>query len=96
MIAVAVVKGTPDEGQDGAVRHLRLTHPSLDSWIDVRVLALNGPWLTVADLAGEPDVGLGSTPTEALRRALCALPDILCADLVTDAERQLSEPRPVS
>lgn len=52
------------------MRHLRLQHPSLDFWIDVRVRQLNGRWLVVADLAGEPDMGIGNTPSEALWAAL--------------------------
>ena len=77
-------------GYDGAVRRLRLTHPALDFWIDVSVRQLNGRWLAVADLAGEPDVGLGNTPREALWGALSSFRLVLRADLLHDAEQQLS------
>ena len=72
------------------MRRLRLTHPALDFWIDVRVRQLNGRWLAVADLAGEPDVGLSFAPNEALWDALSSFRLVLRADLLDDAERQLS------
>lgn len=54
-------------------RHLRLTHPDLDFWVDVRLREWGGRWLAVADLAGEPDVGTGLDPREAIRAALASL-----------------------
>ena len=72
------------------MRRLRLTHPALDFWIDVRVRQLNGRWLAVADLAGEPDVGVGDTPSQALWDALSSFRLVLRADLLDDAEQQLS------
>jgi hypothetical protein len=58
---------------DARVTHLRLTHPDLDSWIDVRLRAFDGRWLAVADLADTPDIGVGETAEEALRDALASL-----------------------
>lgn len=47
------------------MQHLRLTHPALDFWIDVRLREFNGRWLAVADPAGTPEVGMGEAPAEA-------------------------------
>lgn len=52
------------------MNRLRLRHPDLDFWIDVRVRHVNGHWLAVADLADEPDIGVGDAPTEAMWAAL--------------------------
>lgn len=52
------------------MRRLRLTHPDLDFWIDVRLRELDGRWLAVADLADTPEMGMGDVPEEALRGAL--------------------------
>jgi len=51
------------------VTHLRLTHPDLDLWIDVRLREFDGRWLAVADLADEPDIGVGESAEQALRGA---------------------------
>ena len=34
-----------------AVIELRLTHPAIDFWVDVRLRRVGGAWLAVADLA---------------------------------------------
>jgi hypothetical protein len=52
------------------MRHLRLAHPELDFWVDVRVRCFDGRWLAVADLADQPDVGTGLSAQEAVLRAL--------------------------
>jgi hypothetical protein len=68
------------------VQHLRLTHPDLDFWIDVRVRKFDGRWLALADLADEPDLGTGTHPREALREALMALGPRLATELARRAE----------
>jgi hypothetical protein len=55
------------------VQKLRLTHPALDFWMDVRLREFDGRWLAVADLAGDSDVGGGDMPSEALWHALWSL-----------------------
>ena len=75
---------------DPVMRSRRLSHPALDFWIDVRVRQLNSRWLAVADLAGAPDLGVGNTPSEALWDALSSFRIMLRADLVADAQLQLS------
>jgi len=34
---------------------LRLTHPAIDYWVDVRLRRVGGAWLAVADLASTPE-----------------------------------------
>jgi hypothetical protein len=55
------------------VQKVRLTHPELGFWVDVRLRECDGRWLAVADLADEPDIGLGASAAEAVRGALDAL-----------------------
>ncbi len=66
-------------------RHLRLTHPKLDFWVDVRLREFGGRWLAVADLADTPKVGSGVTPAEALRDALAVFGTELRDELVAGA-----------
>lgn len=70
------------------MRELRLTHPDLDFWVDVRLREWIGRWLAVADLADEPDVGTGDDPQTAIRGALAALGEPyaseMAAELATD------------
>ena len=73
------------------MQHLRLTHPELDFWVDVRLREWDGKWLAVADLADEPDVGTGMEPREALRGVLSALGPRVAADLAESAHIE-SEP----
>lgn len=81
----------------GQVTNLRLTHPDLDFWIDVRLREFDGRWLAVADLADTPDVGLGETAEEALRGALASLggafPDELTARVFGGPADAQVEPR---
>lgn len=53
----------------------RLTAPAMDFWVDVRLCSLGGGdrWLAVADIAGEPEIGLGLTARRAIEGALAAL-----------------------
>ncbi len=50
--------------------HLRLTHPDLDFWIDVRLREFDGRWLAVAHLADEPVLGMGESTAGAPAGAL--------------------------
>lgn len=49
----------------------------------------NGRWLAVADLAYEPELGIGDSPLSALEGALCLFPADVRTKLRTYAERQL-------
>ncbi len=71
----------------GRMQCLRLTHPELDFWIDVRIREFEGCWLAVADLADTPEIGLGETPAEALRDALAPFGTTLVEELVEHADR---------
>ncbi len=64
---------------------LRLTHPDLDFWVDVRVREFLGRWLAVAVLADEPEVGLGWTPQDAVAEALSLLSDDLASEMAARA-----------
>lgn len=55
------------------MRRLRLTHPDLDFWVDLRLCEFEGRWLAVADFADEPDVGVREDPKQAVEDALMAL-----------------------
>ena len=67
--------------------NLRLRHPSLDFYVDVRLREYPvGKWLAVADFADEPDVGTGHEPREALRGALAALGEPIASEMAESAE----------
>ena len=52
---------------------LRLTHPAVDFWVDVRLLETDGRWMAVADLASTPEVAMASRPDLAVFLALWPL-----------------------
>jgi hypothetical protein len=68
------------------MQRLRLTHPELDFYVDVRLREYDGRWLAVADLADEPDIGTSGDPRDALREALMALGPRLATELATCAD----------
>lgn len=51
----------------------RLTAAGLDFWVDVRLRSWGGRWLAVAELGGDPEIGLGRTARQALEGALASL-----------------------
>lgn len=51
----------------------RLSSPSLDFSVDVRLRDFGGRWLAVADIAGEREMGLGRTARDALVASLSSL-----------------------
>ena len=69
---------------------IRLTHPALDFWINIRLREFDGRWLVVADLAGTPEVGTGDEMAEALRGALARFDRNLRDELVDRAVSGLS------
>ena len=71
---------------DALVQHLRLTHPELDFWVDMRLREFHGRWLAVADLADEPDIGTSEDPREALQESLLALGEEIAGRMVEGAE----------
>lgn len=67
------------------MQYLRLRHPELDFWVDVRLREFDGRWLAVADLADEPDVGTGDDPREAVRDALTSLGHRFATEMAASA-----------
>jgi hypothetical protein len=55
------------------VIELRLTHPAIDFWVDVRLCQVGDAWLAVADLASTPEPAVASRPDLALLLALWPL-----------------------
>ncbi len=64
----------------------RLSAPSLDFCVDVRLRKVGGRWIAVADIAGEHELGLGATARTALTAALSSLPGAAAAALLADPE----------
>ena len=64
---------------------LRLTHPALDFWVDVRLLQSADRWLAVADLASTPEVAVASRPDLAVLLALWPLGPALARRMATRA-----------
>lgn len=76
-----------DVGSESSGQHLRLWHPKLDFWVDVRVRRFEGRWLAAADLAEDrPDVGSGDTVEAAVRAALRSLGEPYASDMAESAD----------
>lgn|GEM_PF-3416774 len=71
------------------MHYLRLTHPDLDFWIDVRVREFDGRWLAVADLVDVPEIGVGETASQALANALAVFGEATADDVERSALAQL-------
>ena len=69
-----------------AMHHVRLTHPDFEFWVDVRLREFEGRWLAVAELASEPDIGVGDNPKQAVTEALMALGPRPAGELAASAE----------
>lgn len=76
---------------------LRLTHPSMDFWVDVRLRRIGDAWLAVADLASAPEPAVASRPVaRILRRQITRLRDRdeharsrhRCPEVLASAPRQ--------
>jgi hypothetical protein len=52
--------------------------------IEVRIRSLGDRWMSVADIAGERQVGLGRNPREALEAALVSLGERMTKTLLAD------------
>ena len=51
----------------------RLSAPRYEFWVDVRLRRFGDRWLAVADIGGQPEIGLGQTARSALLGALAPL-----------------------
>lgn len=50
-----------------------LSAPDLDFWVDARLVTHEGRWIAVAIIAGEPELGWGSSTRAAMQMALTSL-----------------------
>lgn len=75
--------------------NFRIGAPALDFYVDVRlrnfgdpqaVEGSDGRWLAVADIAGEHEIGLGSSPRGALLASLSSLGAQATAALLADPQ----------
>lgn len=64
---------------------LRLTHPAIDSWVDVRLRRVGGAWLAAADLASTPELAVASRADVAVLLALWPLGPALARRLTARA-----------
>lgn len=64
---------------------VRLTAPSLDLFVDVKLRSSGERWIAAASIAGAVEIGLATTPRQALAASLASLGDrarsLLLADL---------------
>jgi hypothetical protein len=61
-----------EESYPFAVR-VRIEAPNLDFYVDVRLRNFEGRCLAVAQIAGDPEVGVGMSATEAVTSSLSSL-----------------------
>ena len=73
-------------------RILRLTHPRLDFYVDVRLRAYEGgTWIASADLDGDHDVGMSKKPLKAIEAALASLGERYAREMAESAELEVRE-----
>ena len=63
---------------------IRLRTSQLDFYVDVHLRNFEGRWLAVAEIADEPEIGLGRTARDALVGALSSLGAASTAALLAD------------
>jgi hypothetical protein len=68
------------------VIELRLPHPAIDFWVDVRLRRIGEAWLAVADLASAPEPAVASRPDLAVLLALWPLGPALAYRLAARAD----------
>jgi hypothetical protein len=64
----------------------RLGSQELGIEVGIRLRQLEGRWLAVAELGGDPEVGIGATPRAALTAALATLGQRTAAALMADPQ----------
>jgi hypothetical protein len=70
---------------------LRLTHPAIDFWVEVRLQRFRKSWLAVAHLASTPEMAVASRPDLAVLLALWPLGPALARRLTERACLALDE-----
>lgn len=68
------------------VIELRLTHPAIGFWVDVRLRRVGDSWLAVADLASTLEPAVASRPDLAVFLALWPLGPALASRLTARAD----------
>jgi hypothetical protein len=63
-----------------------LTSDQLGIEVEIRLRQLDGRWLAVAEVEGDPEVGIGPTPRAALAAALATLGERAAAVLLADPQ----------
>lgn len=63
---------------------VRLTAPSLDFSVDVRLRSFGERWIASAEIAGQTQTGLATTARQALSASLASLGDRVRALLLAD------------
>ena len=66
--------------------NFRLTADELGLDVDVRLRELDGRWLAIAAFDGEPEVGIGASPRDALSAALATLGNRAAATLMANPQ----------
>jgi hypothetical protein len=81
---------TEHHGMDATPRlvsvNTRLVCDDLGLDLAIRLRQLDGRWLAVAEIAGEPEVGSGATPRVALAAALATLGERAAAIVMADPQ----------
>lgn len=68
----------------GMTLDVRLSPPTLDFWVDVRLRSFGDRWVAAADIAGDVEVGLGPNARQALNAALGSLGEPARSELLAD------------
>ena len=63
---------------------IRLSPPSLDFWVDVRLRSFGERWVAAADIGGNVEIGLGAGARQALTAALGSLGERARSVLMAD------------
>ena len=71
------------------MRQIRLSSAEIDFWVDVCVYAHADRWLAVATISGDREIGLGTSPRQAVRNSLHPLGEWVANRLIAD----LGDPR---
>lgn len=75
-----------DQERPSAGVRARLSAEGIGLEVEIRVRELDGRWLAVAEIDGEPEVGIGPTPREALAAALASLGQRAASALMADPQ----------
>jgi hypothetical protein len=66
--------------------NFRLTAPSLDFWVDISLRGYGERWMAVAQIGGEPEIGLSHTAHQALNASLSSLGTRAARALMVDPQ----------